>query len=206
MVRGDLAGELLLHFERGFDHGGDQARGHVPFDVAMEEPHAWVVGTEAEHDIAVRVDEDGVAAHGVGGEWRGSRGVVDACFVFAAVDDLKGVTVEVERVFSRVIVVQDDFDDLVGFEDKLVGVGAVDGGIGCVGASGEDGVEGGNFRCNVGHVVEESTAHILDKTGTNTRQSFQERTSLHRHPGCPFSGQAGSGGQHDRTTPPCPQE
>ena len=30
--------------EGGFDEGGDEAGGDVPFDVAVEEPDAWRVG------------------------------------------------------------------------------------------------------------------------------------------------------------------
>ena len=36
------------------------------------------------------------------------------------------MAVQVEGVFARVVVVEDDFDDLVLGEDEGVGVGAVD--------------------------------------------------------------------------------
>lgn len=62
-------------------------------------------------------------------------------------------------MFSRVVVVEDDFDDFVCGEDELVGVGAVDGGICGVGACGEDGVEGRDFGVDVGHVVEEGAVN-----------------------------------------------
>jgi hypothetical protein len=39
-------------------------------------------------------------------------------------------------VLPRIVVVEDDFYNLVGFENELVGVGTVDVGIGCVGAGG----------------------------------------------------------------------
>lgn len=39
MVRGD--GEGGLEEGGGFDEGGDEAGGEVPFDVAVEEPDAW---------------------------------------------------------------------------------------------------------------------------------------------------------------------
>lgn len=60
-----------------------------------------------------------------------------------------------EGVLSWVVVVEDDFDDLVVGEDELVGVGAVDHGVGGVCACGEDGVEGWDFGSDVGLVVEE---------------------------------------------------
>lgn len=121
----------------------------------MKEPDAGVVGAKAEDEVAVGFDEDGVAAHGGGGERFCRRGVVEAGVVVAAVDDLKRVAVEMEGMFSRVVIVEDDLDDLVVAEDELIGMGAVDEGVGCVGAGGEDGVEGGDFGSDIGFVVEE---------------------------------------------------
>lgn len=43
---------------------------------------------------------------------------------------MEGVAVQVERVTAGVIVVDDDVDNLVAFEDEGVGVGGVDGGVG----------------------------------------------------------------------------
>lgn len=60
-----------------------------------------------------------------------------------------------ERVFSGVVVVEDDFYDLVLRQHEGVGVVAVDEGVGCVGAGGEGGVESGDFGRDVGDVVEE---------------------------------------------------
>lgn len=62
---------------------------------------------------------------------------------------------EVERVFPRVVIVEDDFDDFVMCEDELIRVCTVDEGVSGVGASGEDGVECGDFGGGVGLVVEE---------------------------------------------------
>lgn len=72
----------------------------MPFDVAVEEPDAWVVGAEAQDEVAVWADEDGVAAHwdGVLRGGRRGRGVVGTCFCVAADEDLEGVAVEVEGV------------------------------------------------------------------------------------------------------------
>jgi len=62
-----------------------------------------------------------------------------------------------ERVFSRVVVVEDDFDDLVGGEDEGICVCAVDERV-CGGfVGGEDGVEGGDEGWDVGYVIEKGT-------------------------------------------------
>jgi hypothetical protein len=58
-------------------------------------------------------------------------------------------------MFSRVVVVQDDFDDLVVREDLGMGVGAVDGGVRGEVPGTEDGVERGDFWADVGYVGEE---------------------------------------------------
>lgn len=65
----------------------------MPLDVAVEEPHARIIGAEAQDDVAVWIDEDGVAAHGGGGEGGVVVWIVEACFFFAAVDELEGVAV-----------------------------------------------------------------------------------------------------------------
>ena len=61
---------------------------------------------------------------------------------------------QVEGVAASVVVVEDDVDDLVAFEDEGVAVGRVDGGIGGILAWGEGGVAGGDFGCNVRDGVE----------------------------------------------------
>ena len=137
----------------GFNHGGDQARGNVPFDMAVEEPDARVVGAETNDEVAVGSDHEGVAAHGDGGE--GLVADVVAGFLLGADDGLEVVAVEVEGVLARVVVVEDDFDDLVLLEDEGVGVGGVDGGVEGGGAGRQGGVEGGHFGADVGDVVEE---------------------------------------------------
>ncbi len=53
VVLWNLAAQLLLDGERGFDHGCDESRRYVPFNVAVEEPHARVIGAETEHKVAV---------------------------------------------------------------------------------------------------------------------------------------------------------
>jgi hypothetical protein len=63
--------------------------------------------------VAVWADEDGIAPHGCCGGCAGVVWVVETCVVVAACYDLKGVTVEMEGMFSRIIIVEDYFDDLV---------------------------------------------------------------------------------------------
>ena len=143
----------LLEDIGGFDHGGDEARGDVPFDMAVEEPDARVIGAETDDEVAVGADHEGVAAHGDGGECLVAD--VVSRFFLGADDGLEVVAVEVEGVFAWVVVVEDDLDDLVLLEDEGVGVGGVDGGVEGGGAGGEGGVEGGHFGADVGDVVEE---------------------------------------------------
>lgn len=138
MISGDFVLELGLDVERAFDHGGGETGGDVPFDVAVEEPDAGVVGAEAHDDVAVGVYQDGVALHGGGGHGGDIGGVVVAGVFFATGDELEGVAVEMEGVLSGVVVVEDDFDDLVGAQDEGVGVDAIDGWVGGIGAGGED--------------------------------------------------------------------
>lgn len=94
----------------------------------------WIVGAEAEDEVSVWADEDGVAPHGDFGE---GFVIDEVAGVLGGADDcLEGVAVEVEGMTAGVIVVEDDFDDLVFLENESVGVDAVDGGVGCGDAGG----------------------------------------------------------------------
>ncbi|TKW49549.1 hypothetical protein CTA1_5576 [Colletotrichum tanaceti] len=143
------------------DDGGDKALVHVPLYVAVEQPHAGVVGAEADDEVAVALDEEGVAAHGVAGEGEAGAGAVreGAGVLFGAVDDLELVAVQVKGVLAVVLVVEDDLDDVVAPEhvgDRVGAVGARVRGVG--GADGEGGVERGDLGQDVRLVVEEGAA------------------------------------------------
>ena len=63
---------------------------------------------------------------------------------------------EMEGVFARVVVVDDDVNDLALVEDKSVGVGGVYFWLHGAFAGTEGAVESGHFRADVGDVVEGS--------------------------------------------------
>ena len=102
--------------------------------------------------MAVRVDHEGVAAYWYCWE----------CFIpnvfpglfIAASYGLEGVAVEMEGMFSWVVAVEDDVDYLALFKDERVGVFGVDAGIGGGKAGSEGSVESGDFRADVGYVIE----------------------------------------------------
>lgn len=131
----------------------------MPLDMAVKQPNTRVIGLEAQDDIAVGVEDEGISSHGDGGEGGGGNvGVLKgASFFFGAVEGLEVVPVEMEGMTAWVDVVDDDFDDLVFFQDEAVRVGAVNGWVGGEGAGGEGRVEGWDFGVGVGYVVEEGT-------------------------------------------------
>lgn len=137
----------LLQDLRRFDEGGREAGFDVPLDVAVEQPDAcmfdqfglessngicrvliWIVGLEAQHEVAVCKDGDSVAAHGDCREI-GRVAVVGASVWGRSCDNLDMMTVEVERVGVGVDIVDHDLDDFVVLQDEGVGVDSVDGGI-----------------------------------------------------------------------------
>jgi hypothetical protein len=63
VICGDSADELPLDGQGGLDHGCDETGHHVPFNVAVEQPDAGIVGAEAEHDVSVGPHEYGVTLH-----------------------------------------------------------------------------------------------------------------------------------------------
>ncbi len=82
---------LLSQLIRGLNHGSRESRLDVPFYVAMEEEDAWIVGSEANHDVAVAGYFDGVPAHG---DLRGFDDCwVVGCGAVREFDYLEGVAV-----------------------------------------------------------------------------------------------------------------
>lgn len=109
----------------------------VPFDMAMEEENAWVVGLEAQDGIGVGIDMDDVPPRWLGGETIGAAWVV-TCPATWTVHDLELVPVEVEWVDGAILVVDDDVNNVVVAHDEGVD-GAVDQrvgvGVACCGCS-----------------------------------------------------------------------
>lgn len=152
-----LATLLGLQLERGLDHGHDQPAVHVPFDVAVEEPHTRVVGAEAEDSVTRRTNKDGISTHGDLGKRDVGR-VVEASIVVGPSDHLEVVCVQVERMFSVVIIVDNQLDDFAVVEHEGIAVDAVDAGVGDdVCRSGESSVESGHLLSDIGDVVEKRT-------------------------------------------------
>lgn len=151
-------GKGLLQLQRRLDKGGDESRDDVPFDVAVEEPDAGVVGFESQNHVAVGVDEKGVAPHG----HLGKRLSCAAAAVFpgagrlvGAKDGLEIVAVQVEWVAALIEVVDDNLDNVVSSQDKGMRVLPVHGGVSGLVARAERGVERGDLGRLVGDVVEE---------------------------------------------------
>ena len=113
MILGDLATELLLDLKWRLNDGSYKARGNMPFDVAMEQPYARVVGAEAKDNVTIGVHEDGVTTHRSRRELRNVARIVETCVVIAPMDELEGMAVKVEGVLSGVVVVEDKLNDLV---------------------------------------------------------------------------------------------
>ncbi len=87
-----------------------------------------IVGTEPQHDISIRSHGESIPSH-----WHSGKSFIPyiiPAVVGGAGYGLEDVAVQVEGMTAGVVVVEDDVDDLVAFEDKGVGVGGVDGGIG----------------------------------------------------------------------------
>lgn len=125
----------------------------------MEQPHAGVVALEPHDDMPVRPDQEHISFHRP--LWQDQTaighgiGIVVTRIVVSAHDGLEGVAVQMERVFSRVLVVEHDLDHLVVAQHVRVGVGTVHGRVGGQVARGEGGVEGRDFRTYVGDAAKE---------------------------------------------------
>lgn len=75
----------------------------------------WIVGLVSDDKVTSLLDDDGIPAHGLFGQ------VVAFAIVPAGVragpsNDLELMTVQMERVRTRVLVVQYDLDDIIVFD------------------------------------------------------------------------------------------
>ena len=156
--------QRLLQLERRLDHGGYQARGDVPFYVAVEEPDTGVVRSEAQDDVAFRIKHKGIPTHwNLGEVGLGNVGVgEDAGFLGRAVDGLEGVAVKVEGVTASVEIVDHYLHHFVLFQDERVGVSSINLGIGSGFTGCQGRVEGGNFGCFVSDVVEKGAGKLSE--------------------------------------------
>ena len=160
-------GERLLEIGGGFDESEDQTRCDMPFDMAVEEPDPGIIGTEAEDDVAVWIYQDGISPHGDGRD--GFVVDVRSCVRFTAHNGLEYMAVEMERVFTRIVIVEDYFNDLAFFEDKRICGFAIDGCVGGCDVGGKGSEQSGDFGADVGDVVEEGVvcaiAEIVHRDG-----------------------------------------
>lgn len=137
------------------NEGGGETSLEMPLDVAMEQPNTRVVCLEADGNVLLGWDENGVTTGGVGGVDVARVGTIGGVVLAsAASDNLEDVTVEMEGVVTGIVVVDDNLDPLVVLDDHGVGVLSVDLGVGREVASGQGGVQGGDLGHDVGDVVE----------------------------------------------------
>jgi len=127
----------------------------VPFDVAMEEPDTRIIGPETEDHVPVWSDEDGIPAH-----W--GFGESDIICVITLIrrragDDLECMAVQVEGVFTRVVVIEYDIDDLIPFENIRVRIFTVDCCICCIFTGCKSCEDCGDFRADVCYAIEKGT-------------------------------------------------
>lgn len=173
VVLGDSDG--LLDVKRCFDHGRDEAAGEMPFDVTVEEPDARVVADgmlavmclldktaridlrpESDDEVAVWSYPYCVATHGLARKDAVVVWLVEAVFLRSSLDDLEVMSVQMERMLARIVVVQHDLDNVHFVKDERIRVGAVDGTICGVHAGRQGTVQCRNLWSNVGDVVESS--------------------------------------------------
>ena len=113
----------------------------MPVNVAMEEPNARVIRHEADYEVALRGKDKSVPPRrGVGECFVIRAGVRNRIAVQVvvemraigggAVDELEVVAVQVERMGSGVLVVEDDLNNVVVGQDSRVSKFTIDGIVG----------------------------------------------------------------------------
>lgn len=113
----------LLQLGWGFNERHRHPGFRMPVDMAMEEGDARIIDLEADDDVAVFVDEEGVAAHwrlGEDGVRGRSEGWSFAWSGAGTLDYLDSVRVDVEWMGAAVEVDECQFDNAAEGEDDWV--------------------------------------------------------------------------------------
>lgn len=82
---------------------------------------------------------------------------VESRFFIRTDNSLESMSVQVEGMFAGIIVVEDNLDNLVLFENISVNIGPIDGGIGGRGTSSKSSEKSWDFGLYVGNTVEKCT-------------------------------------------------
>ena len=130
-----------------------------------------IVSLEPNNEVSFWIGHHGVSPH------RDSREVSHsdiACVVVtgtvgAAGDDLEIVTVQMERMLSRVVVVQDNVHNLIFVKDESIGVRAINAYIGSICSSGKDGIQSWNLWSDVRDIVKERAECSCQSAEVNER-------------------------------------
>lgn len=128
----------------------------MPFDMTVEKPDAWIICSESQDDVAIWPDQDGVASH-----WHLWESLVFdiPASIFSGTDNsLEMVSMKMEGMFAGIVVVEDDFDDLILLKYEGIGMRAVNFWVGGGAAGTEGGIQTWDLGTHVGYVVEEGTA------------------------------------------------
>ena len=151
-------------------------------NMAVEEPHARVISLKPHDKVARRPDHQGISTHRDRRKSCVVARVIYAPIIIRSYDHLEIVAVKMERMFPRVGIIEDDFDNLVLLQDEAVGVTAVYCHIRCIGACGERGVQRRYNRPGGCNVIEECTTLISTSHSSNING---QRTSWRHLQGCP---------------------
>lgn len=73
--------------------------------------HIWIICAEAENNVAVRPHHKCVSPHR--NFWEGIIVGIEAGFFFRPNNCLEGVPMQMERMLSRILIVEDDLDNLI---------------------------------------------------------------------------------------------
>jgi hypothetical protein len=129
---------------------------YIPFNMAVEKPNAGVVRYIAEYNVSRWLDKNCIPTHRSLGE-SDIVGVDTSVFVGSS-NKLKVVAMQMERMLSRIEIVDNDLNNLILLQNVRVCIDSVDSWVRGVVAGSHDSVKGWNHRCHVGNTVEEGTA------------------------------------------------
>ena len=132
--------------------------------MAVEQPHAGIIRPKSHDDMPIRPHQQNISPHRLSRQHkttiRDTFRIEIPAIVVTTRNGLENMPMQMERMFSRVLVIDHDLDDFVVLEHVGVRVDTIDFCVGGQVASCQGGIKRGNFRADIGDAVEERVVLI----------------------------------------------
>ena len=100
---------------------------HIDTRKGTRRTHTWIIGSESNHEVSVRVHHEYVSANGRCCKVTMMTSIEEACVSWRAIHYLEVVSVKMEWMLSGVVVIEDDLHNVTLFQHVAVSIVSVNG-------------------------------------------------------------------------------